>query len=469
MSSSSPPARSRRRLLVAATAALVVVVVAAVLAVVFWNRPAGLGPRGQWPPSLVTPLASSMRAQPVPGWKASTADIGLPSGSADPVRFATGSDPFYSHPFIGNVGDDAYFVVGSPRRQWWVVGLDVHDGHRLFAPVELKAPTAEPKCFVNGPPALLCLSDDAHTTTAWVIDSRSGVVTYSGPTDLHTRPATLGVQQIGSYAVAATENQGVYGIGPRAQTTWFVPGDGSVDQHSFPPVDGPPSSLVTQSTPGRGSSGTVVFSPRDGHVVQPEIADTAQQQETVVYPGGFAAQIATSDLDRSLEFFDDNGRRVGRLSVDGTFVNVPTRLPIVGLSGTDKWAVFGPDGRPLLEDSGKPPQTTLFAGRWLFADRSTSVFERSWQQYDLQTGTAGKKCDIDFSYGYLGTDGTVGVFQNGSANTGLVTRAVDLATCRKLWTYTSPIGSFRHVWRVNTTLVQLSDDGTTLTSLVAPG
>jgi hypothetical protein len=47
-------------------------------------------------------------------------------------------------------------------------------------------------------------------------------------------------------------------------------------------------------------------------------------------------------------------------------------------------------------------------------------------------------------------------------------KARDLTTCDTLWTLTSPVGTFRDVWRVNTTLVQLSDDGTELTSLVAP-
>jgi hypothetical protein len=49
-----------------------------------------------------------------------------------------------------------------------------------------------------------------------------------------------------------------------------------------------------------------------------------------------------------------------------------------------------------------------------------------------------------------------------------VTKARDLATCDTQWPLSSAVGSFRDVWRVNTTLVQLSDDGTELVSLVAP-
>jgi hypothetical protein len=71
--------------------------------------------------------------------------------------------------------------------------------------------------------------------------------------------------------------------------------------------------------------------------------------------------------------------------------------------------------------------------------------------------------------GYIGSDGAVGVLEDGNPHVGLVTTAIDLKTCDTLWTLKSAIGSFRDVWRINTTLVQLSDDGTELMSLVAPG
>jgi hypothetical protein len=86
----------------------------------------------------------------------------------------------------------------------------------------------------------------------------------------------------------------------------------------------------------------------------------------------------------------------------------------------------------------------------------------------LQTGEQGKTCEHSLGHPYLGTDGTVAVFEDGSPHVGLLTQARDLTTCDTLWTITSPAGSFRDVWRINTTLVQLSDDGTELMSLVAP-
>jgi hypothetical protein len=66
------------------------------------------------------------------------------------------------------------------------------------------------------------------------------------------------------------------------------------------------------------------------------------------------------------------------------------------------------------------------------------------------------------------TDGKVAIFESNTPNVGLGTKAVDLATCDVLWSIESPVESFRGVWRIDTALVQLSDDGTELTSLVAP-
>ena len=48
------------------------------------------------------------------------------------------------------------------------------------------------------------------------------------------------------------------------------------------------------------------------------------------------------------------------------------------------------------------------------------------------------------------------------------TYGLDLATCKTLWTTTSRRDAFHYLWRVNTTLVQLSEDATELMSLVAP-
>lgn len=469
----TPQRRRRWPIVVAAALAVVVVIVAAMVVVAWSKRDGGIGPRPAWQPTAQTILASSMAVQPVAGWRTSVADLGLPTvapGPAAQSRISTSDDPYWSNPFVGNLGNDAYFVAGSPgapHTQWWLVAVDVRDGQRLFAPVQLNAGTRAPNCFLNGPRAVLCLRDDTESSSAWVIDARSGRVSYTGPTDLRTYPAKLTVHQVGIYAIAETENEGVYGVGQNAETTWFVPGDGSVDQ-KYPTVsDSAPLTLASQGTQGRGSFGKVVFSLSDGTVIKPELDANAQQQLTVVYPGGFAAEIALSQTRTAVQFFDDEGRRTSGDSIRGSLSNDSHDLPIVGLVHAG-WAVYAPDGRQLLGESGDTPGDNLLIGsRFFVRDYSDSITLR-WQQYDLRTGQQGEACQYSM-YGYIASDGTVGVFEGSNPNVGLVTEAMDLATCDILWTVTSAVGSFRDMWRVNTTLVQLSDDGTELVSLVAPG
>ena len=450
-------------------AGAVVGVVAVVGAVLWW--PHGAQPSATWQPPTQTVLASSMRVAPVTGWTSRVDDLGLPDGA----RIATDAQPFESSPFVGNVGDSAYFVAGSPvptGTQWWLVGIDVRTGDRLFAPVRLDAGRAEPKCFLNGPDAVLCLRDsvaDGHVRsgTAWVVDGRSGAVSFTGPTDLRTQPPTLRVQQVGIHAVAETASQGVFGIGATAETTWFVPGDGSVDQKYATTRDVAAVTVVSQSE-DRASGGKVVFSVADGSVVQLDVASDAEAEAVVVYPGGFAAAVAVDRGPAEVQFFDDSGRRTGRDGVRGVIGSGSADLPLVGLVG-DGWAGYTPAGGELVRGQGDVPSESRLIGDVLFVRDHGDGMVRRWQRYDLRTGTQGSACDHDLGAGYLGTDGSVAVIEAGNPNVGLVTRGVDLASCVDLWTIRSPIGSFRDVWRVDTTLVELSDDASELASLVAPG
>jgi hypothetical protein len=90
-----------------------------------------------------------------------------------------------------------------------------------------------------------------------------------------------------------------------------------------------------------------------------------------------------------------------------------------------------------------------------------------WREYDLKTGDKGPACDFNMS-NYLGTDGSVIVFGATNRKADVLAKARDLATCDTLWTVPSEADSLGRIWRVNTTLVQLSDDGTELMSLVPP-
>jgi hypothetical protein len=173
--------RIQRWSLVGLVSALVVAV--AVTAVVISSRhhSAGSQAQSQHPaPALPAQLllTSSMRQQPVPGWKITAEDLGLPGGTV--------MKPF------GNVGDRGYFV-GVTGEGWWLVGIDVATGRRLFAPVRL-GPSNDAlafNCFVNGSAMALCLRQDrdpAQPARAWVVNTESGTLTFDGPTDLRVPP-----------------------------------------------------------------------------------------------------------------------------------------------------------------------------------------------------------------------------------------------------------------------------------------
>ena len=77
---------------------------------------------------------------------------------------------------------------------------------------------------------MICISDD-YTANAWVIDQQNGELTYNGPTNVRLITGKLKAAQLGNYLVAATEGEGLHGVGPHGETTWFVPGAGVDGAH----------------------------------------------------------------------------------------------------------------------------------------------------------------------------------------------------------------------------------------------
>ena len=399
-------------------------------------------------------LSSSMHQQPVPGWTHTVKDLGLPPGTV--VR------P------VGNIGDRGIFL-GITGEGWWLLGLDVTNGQRLFGPLRL-GPAGDAtnfNCYVNGPPIVLCVRqgpDPKAPSKAWVVDTSSGKLTFDGPTDLRVA-RTLdqpSLEQIGNYAIATVFDKGIHGVGAHAEMTWFVPGDGDLPtQFTRKARDTPMSTLAVQG--GGGVGDDVVFSVVDGRVVTPSVPHDVQPARILVYPGGIGYEYSPEGdptIDQ-VAFFDDVGKKLGEPALEGKLDNGSLDLPMI--SAKSSRTVFGLDGRTLLELPPSKPaaDARLIGSRYYVA---TDADQRVWQQFDLTTRKAGKTCEGNtLGYQYIASDGEVAV----ALGDDTPARGVDLATCDTLWSIPgSAPNEAKEVWKVNTTLVQRTDD--TLFSLVAP-
>lgn len=398
-------------------------------------------------------LSSSMRQQPVPGWTTTVEDLGLPPGTV--VR------P------VGNIGDRGIFL-GITGEGWWLLGLDVTNGERLFGPLRLgpARDATDFNCYINGPPMVLCVRqgpDLNAPSTAWVVDTSSGKLTFEGPTSVRVA-AVQGqprLEQIGDYTIAAITGKGVHGVGPRGELTWFVSGDGNLPtQFTTPDRDIRPSTLAVQGT---GRIAQVVFSVVDGRVVKPQIPQDVQLGRAVVYPGGFGYEYnpANDFTTERVAFFDDMGNKLSEPASDGRLDSSSFDMPM--LTTKSKRIVLTLDGKQLLElPPSDPAADARMIGTRFFvaADRD----ERAWQQFDLRTGDAGETCEGDsLGYQYIASDGEMAVALTGETPA----QGIDLATCETLWSIPGPApNEAKEVWKVHTTLVQRTNDR--LFSLVAP-
>lgn len=442
------PARRRSRwpFIVAALMMVVVVVSGAIM----WWFAAGseAWARHRWNPPESDYLPS-MRANPVPGWKTEIATLGLPPGSS----ITAGNDP--SGPIIRTGSSRAYLIASSPgpTPQWWLTGVDAADGRRLFAPVALNMTTRAPSCFINGA-SVVCIADDYDRATAWVIDRQTGQLTYTGPTDVRlTSWEKRSARQAGDYLVAVTEKQGIYGVGPQAETTWFVPGAGVVGSHN--------DDTAFQGT-GREDSATM-FSLKSGEVIQPQFPDGVGSRGATFFEGGFAEQFTEKPGHDFVQFFDTAGKLTINKRFDGKLGGTTGNL--IGIADSDSYGIYTLQGDKLLDLAGGRIQligTTLWVSEKDKVTQSTA-----FRPYDMRTGDKGEPCEFDLSTGYLGSDGTVAVRAPVNPKSDLLADAWDLSTCERVWSIprNGPLG---RVTRLGDTLVRLSDDGTELYSLVAP-
>ncbi|AIY48870.2 hypothetical protein [Mycolicibacterium fortuitum] len=404
--------------------------------------------RHRWNPPESDYLPS-MRANPVAGWTADIATLGLPPGSS----ITAGDDP--QGPIIRTGSSRAYLIASSPgpTPQWWLTGVDAADGRRLFAPVALNMTTRAPSCFINGA-SVVCIADDYDRATAWVIDRQTGQLTYTGPTDVRlTSWEKRSARQAGDYLVAVTEKQGIYGVGPQAETTWFVPGAGVVAEHN--------SDVAFQGT-GR-EDGVTLFSLADGQVLDPQFPDKTELLNTAFFSGGFAQQFAEKPGHDFVQFFDTAGKLTINKRFDGKLGGTTGNL--IGIADSDSYGIYTLQGDKLLDLAGGRIQligTTLWVSEKDKVTQSTA-----FRPYDMRTGDKGEPCEFDLSTGYLGSDGTVAVRAPVNPKSDLLADAWDLSTCERVWSIprNGPLG---RVTRLGDTLVRLSDDGTELYSLVAP-
>lgn len=415
-----------------------------------------------------TVFASSMKVRPIPGWRLNTHDLGLPTGAT----FVDRDVMTPSYPLIGYLRRNGYFLAQSTAgpTEWWLVGVDTGSGRSLFPPVSLGAPGAEgPECFLNGPSAILCIRDDGPTSHAWVVNADSGRVAFDGPTDLSLRLGRKQVTQAGIYAVVEESGRGVSGVGPRAELTWLVPGNGKVDGHGQ--TDLGAKSLATQLVGGPGSRTKVVFAVADGRVVSPPTEIGRRQLNAVVYPNGFAieegANMGPVTNPDEILFFDNEGRQTGRLESRDSLVSESPDIPMTQPTSGDA-TVYTLNGGalahvPRIYDLRS---AHLIGSRLFIAESDNSSFPQ-WAQIDLKTRQRGNTCDFNLK-GVLASDGEVFVVKIDNPKADAVAKGVDPVTCETLWRLPSQPDSFAQVWRVDTTLVQLSDDGTELFSLVAP-
>lgn len=458
----APVRRSKTHIRVALVVCIVLAVVVA--SGIWWQRGGRLAASTHWEPAVGALLSSAMREQPVVGWRSISTQWGLPN--SDPTdRLASHDIRRGTRPFVGRLGDTAFFLVtnsAGPEPVWNLIAIEGRNGHSLFPAVDLGSGIRPPQCYLNGPEHVLCLYEhDDASVTATVVNSQSGDVVFDGVTDLRTGLGTLEVHQVGIYAVATTQDEGVYGVGPEAETTWFVPGDGAVQVRDLTQFGFAPQELTTQGHRNPRRWSTTVFSVSDGKVLHDGSADGDRLEKTIVYPGGFAAFVRRDDDGLGVQFFDTTGQRVGETVRDGSLPDDTPGLPVV--KSDDEYSVFSIDGHRLVT----VPQGAIYvADSTLFVNGSGSQAFPEFQQYELPSGTKGPVCGFAMQ-NFVGINGTTMLFAPNMHNSQVLLTAYDRTTCERLWKIPS-YGGDERVWRVGDILIRSSADGTELTSLVAP-
>lgn len=441
-----------------------VLIVVGVAVIIWWQRSGQLAHnRAGWQPAPQSELVSPMTSPPVPGWSLTMMGIGLPAPSAeDTSRVAVGNGEFDPAGLVGSSGSHMYLLARSgnePGLRWWLLGVDVHKGSRLFEPVDLGSNARPPRCFLNGPAAIVCLYDDYTKATAYIVDAATGRLTYDGPSEVRLTPGNLTATQAGSYLVATTPDQGVFGVGPRAETTWFVPGSGSLSGTTN-------YDLAAQPDANPGIDSMSVFDLSDGSPVHLDIPDDARVESVVMLSDGLVADTATGQGAAETYLFDNTGRRTSADPISGKIVSTTGDLLIIG-NDADQWSVLTEQGKRLLQMNGPPPHGSRRVGTNLFVNESDQPRFPSWRRFDLKSGrqSPGTTCDFDIGRRLLGTHGDIAVLAVNNPKAGYLAKAWDLTTCEPVWSLPAAVDSLARLWQIDGVLVALSGDGTELYAL----
>lgn len=96
---------------------------------------------------------------------------------------------------------------------------------------------------------------------------------------------------LGDYVVATVTGEGVHGIGPHSELTWFVPGSGHLTQSTEWARDVTPQTLGVQDGSGSSTTASVVFSVADGRIVKPVELQDQRLGRAIASPGGFGYEL----------------------------------------------------------------------------------------------------------------------------------------------------------------------------------
>ena len=450
---------TRNRTLIGAVIVLVLALIAGV-GVAIWKFTGSDSAPPTETSAVGTPadlLAKIPTSKPEPSWTVKLSDLlpapdlrqGIIPGSVDNRAFS------FVYPADEQAG----------RTHAWVYSFDYHNGDVLFPPVELVG--SPDQCYINGPDLLVCLGRvDASSTdaqpTAWVIDSHTGALTYSGATDIHNDAVgDMKVYSIGDHPVVSIFGTGWYGIGAKGERTWFVPGKGLSTEEVPWSEDVPPQRLVAaEDKDGQFQ----VFSAGDGKILASKLPGRPW-----LYSGGYAVPSRSkADPAGTVTFFDDSGNQLSQLKMNAKELvkSMATRGELLVLDfrepdGDGRWAVFDKAGTKIAEfpapaDPGK--QRVIVAGDKMYVSEDTGTEntdkENPWKQIDLSTGTFLRTCNDLNMRGYVASDGKTILSARFESNRDITESAVSADTCQTLWSIT---GTGDGIVKVGNVLVQSSD------------